>query len=789
MAIKKYKPAPYVPTTSVAGDEELFLFRGENMWLRFGRTGRCYAEGYTGNLDLSEDYSSVALTGTLSWGVSSNVITGVGTAFLSELGLGQFVLGDGGAGKSELLVVEKIVSDTSFLSSRIPTTASAGVSAYRQHVLFPVGTDRGVALRGNVLQYAQGHYVGVGSGEFHVNGSPLTSSLTLSKTPQFALFDPTAGTYTINDVGIDKITAPITIAAVTIDATVTGATNASPIVISVAGTHGLANGQTGVVISGVLGNTAANGTWTITRLTASTFSLNSSTGNGAYGGGGTIVGAYSPMRAGAYNVRVCAKNTSTLGFSQPTDVIAPVSLTAGQAIQVTFNSAMLSDQDAYDIYCTAFEDNSTTTIEARFMGPWFKILGTDTKPDTSVYQTDLIDGTHATGRETGTTYVFSFPDAEIQTAQQILTFNNFEPKDAAFVDFINGILLFFSCQGKGNVTKTAGTSPGPACIPSKPSNPEAVFLNKTITTAGGDYIVGEFNAKSRIYALCQNTLQTLILTTLDDEPITFRSLWNAGFRNPYNVAFVKEYLYGFSTQKIVRSVAGGDDSAMEFEFTTDVKELINNWETGHVLVGYDPKNRAVIFFYSASERRDGYWVTTALPFLLDKQVWNPPIILQKTNSDFIVSGVATIGESLTFIAGGRTSGGAIESGTYVFDGGDNLDKSWYLAWNYADDSEDMSPKTFKGHTAIGRFADDITLNLYGIRQTGALNVTTLEAGTSPDETTSIAGNTSTLGRVRLEYIDWGGYSTYTFRVGGTYNSTPDRLDELALDVTINNSKT
>ena len=66
---------------------------------------------------------------------------------------------------------------------------------------------------------------------------------------------------------------------------VTGATNAAPIVIT-STAHGLTTGQR-VTISGVLGNTAANGTFTIIRIDANTFSLNGTTGNGAYTSGGT----------------------------------------------------------------------------------------------------------------------------------------------------------------------------------------------------------------------------------------------------------------------------------------------------------------------------------------------------------------------------------------------------------------------------------------------------------------------------------------------------------------------
>lgn len=74
---------------------------------------------------------------------------------------------------------------------------------------------------------------------------------------------------------------------------ITDATNASPIVVTSA-SHGLQTGQK-VTISGVVGNTAANGTFVVTRVGADTFSLNGSTGNAGYTSGGefTVTGFYS----------------------------------------------------------------------------------------------------------------------------------------------------------------------------------------------------------------------------------------------------------------------------------------------------------------------------------------------------------------------------------------------------------------------------------------------------------------------------------------------------------------
>lgn len=107
--------------------------------------------------------------------------------------------------------------------------------------------------------------------------------------------------------------------------TVTGATNASPIVITSAN-HNLYDGMR-VTISGVLGNTAANGTFVVTRIDANTFSLNGSTGNGSYTSGGTwnVTGSY----------RITASLTESNGFA------------AGKVYTVRGN-ATISGQSGYE---------------------------------------------------------------------------------------------------------------------------------------------------------------------------------------------------------------------------------------------------------------------------------------------------------------------------------------------------------------------------------------------------------------------------------------------------------
>lgn len=96
------------------------------------------------------------------------------------------------------------------------------------------------------------------------------------------IFTPDAVTFT-RPANVDAYTAQ---EVVGINLAVTGATNASPIVITTAA-HGLATGDV-VTIASVGGNTAANGTFRVTVVSSTTFQLDGSTGNGSYTSGGTV---------------------------------------------------------------------------------------------------------------------------------------------------------------------------------------------------------------------------------------------------------------------------------------------------------------------------------------------------------------------------------------------------------------------------------------------------------------------------------------------------------------------
>ncbi len=81
-------------------------------------------------------------------------------------------------------------------------------------------------------------------------------------------------------------------------------------IVVTSATHGLTTG-TQVSVGSVLGNTAANGTFSVTKLTDSTFELDGTSGSGDYTSGGVwnVTGLY------AYSVAATAANGFEVGTS------------------------------------------------------------------------------------------------------------------------------------------------------------------------------------------------------------------------------------------------------------------------------------------------------------------------------------------------------------------------------------------------------------------------------------------------------------------------------------------
>src|SRR6185369_6031497 len=232
----------------------------------------------------------------------------------------------------------------------------------------------------------------------------------------------------------------------------------------------------------------------------------------------------------------------TGGYSQPSANIIATIGTLGHKIRITFLDAMntAEGQNAWDIYVTKYENATQAALNAT-LGPWY-YYETVTAPQLEV-ENSVADGTVS-----GLHHDIEFADGELTASNILLSFDNFAPFDSEFVDLLTssaGITpVFFACQGKRTVSRPEGTSPGPTIEVGKPDNPEAIMRDAAVSTFEADNIVGVINVRGRWWLPCQNSLQTAILTGITNAPITCRSFWDIGFRNPFNMMFFKDYGFG-----------------------------------------------------------------------------------------------------------------------------------------------------------------------------------------------------------------------------------------------------
>lgn len=145
-----------------------------------------------------------------------------------------------------------------------------------------------------------------------------------------------------------------TSAALQATKSITGATNATPIAITCTA-HGYSTGDT-VVITGVGGNTNANGTWEITNTGANTFTLDGSAGNAAYTSGGT-----ARLRN---NTRVMLTTAVTQNIAGTGQGRAAWTAVAGGNITTGFNTSFFKESAQSDSIAIAL--GFTTGLAAYF---------------------------------------------------------------------------------------------------------------------------------------------------------------------------------------------------------------------------------------------------------------------------------------------------------------------------------------------------------------------------------------------------------------------------------------
>lgn len=243
---------------------------------------------------------------------------------------------------------------------------------------------------------------------------------------------------------------------------VSAASNASPISIVTTSTNALFTGQW-VNITGVAGNTAANGIWSITVVSNTNFTLNGSTGNGAYTGGGTI---------------------STTAFSGPTNLwegtpvlaVGNDGYTAAQVSTTLTGDAFFTTttNNPFTLTSTSFTvstaNNNTTTIAAPSGGQSLpqSIINVAT---TTPFSTTIAAASNNVSLPTGTINVLSttgFPSGGtifVNTTEgtQYVTYTGITA--TSFTGCVGGIgsmitgasvFLTFAPSGTINVTTNAG---------------------------------------------------------------------------------------------------------------------------------------------------------------------------------------------------------------------------------------------------------------------------------------------------------------------------------------------
>jgi hypothetical protein len=481
-----------------------------------------------------------------------------------------------------------------------------------------------------------------------------------------------------------------------------------------------------------------------------------------------VAGGTRGMTAGRRSLRLCKGRKATNGFGNPGEPLK-FTLAAGEKIKisgVTFDNA--EGQDVFHIFSTAFENSTSINPDE---GPWYR------------------DRTITAADAPGGIYEFEYLNSELGTEK--VTINNDAPYDAEFVHSLIGSPIFVSCQGKGHAGKPNGTSPGPFIQPAKPNNIEAAPRGhpNVVSTSPVEDILGALPVSARLFLMTRNRLNFASFTGNPAFPVTIRPFWKRGFANPFNLTVVDEYLYAATTQGFTRAAHEGDGNLGPDDFSEKVTEFVAGWNLGHTLSAHDPKNEAVVFFYSgAYKNAAGFWVTIALPFLWRQGFWNPPIVIESGQRDMIVSGVVTINGYLEFLAGGRKADGTIQVDTFRFDEGNQPGEtaevvSWQIAWQFSDDGDDRLAKIVKGLSLTAK-TTNASFGIFGSRSGSLIDTDALEKGSNFALFSQPIPNSA-----EITVSEWKKFVVrelllYTVAVEGVWNGAgvKDRVDEVNLYV-------
>ncbi|MDV6028911.1 MAG: hypothetical protein F9B45_02130 [Phycisphaera sp. RhM] len=251
-----------------------------------------------------------------------------------------------------------------------------------------------------------------------------------------------------------EISAPlignVLFAGISSNGEITGATMASPLVITSAG-HGLSNGDV-IIISGVEGNTNANGTFQVAGVTTNTFQLETLTGT-------AVIGNKAHVRGGTWTHTRFFRSADN--GSQWT-ALAQIGLNAGATFHDRFN--MVADRANDNIvYVSGQGRDNIFRYSPTGAGSWVQIVGSKnsaglTKGNTSPHpdSRDLVflNSTTLLEADDGGIYFLANPADAVNNAWQSLTgdLGAFESYSVAY-DSVNKVFLS-GFQDNGSAVQT-----------------------------------------------------------------------------------------------------------------------------------------------------------------------------------------------------------------------------------------------------------------------------------------------------------------------------------------------
>ena len=329
------------------------------------------------------------------------------------------------------------------------------------------------------------------------------------------------------------------------------------------------------------------------------------------------------------------------------------------------------------------------------------------------------------------------------------------------------------------------TSQGAYVSPIKAENFDAYPATFKVPTEKGETIIGNVSAAGRLFVMTTNTLQAVTPTGLPSAPFTCRPFWKRGFQGQFNLCFVDDTLYGFTSAGVFRSIATGDQGNESHEFAAAVETQMASWSGAYVFVRHDPKNEEICFIYSAAQKNaDGYWESIIYPYSLRFNDWQIPIVLTSSTQDMVVSGAATVHGHLEMVVGGRTAGPSSWK-TYRYDSPGGNAVPWYVAFTYQDDGAELTAKSIRKFRPKGKFTDS-KVQIYATTPNTDIDVTDLETGANPTFEKTLTDST-TVKQYEITKCRVRNAMMWTVRQEGTADTSDEILDqfhELPLELDI-----